>query len=382
MIRICSGILCWFCSFNLAFASAEIPAREPTPDQNLEKIAKDLQIAKMNLEIQELKQKKVLGALYGINKNLKKLVSETGSLEQQRNVIGLQIQQLNKKIGDNDQLITAQKLLLTTRLHAIYKLKGPTLARFLFAAKSSADLERNLKILGVVARRDLNLIKTYRESVKDLHYRRDRLAQKMDSLKEVELNLQTYAKKLQKEISQKNSILAGIRSTKMFTQDQIKSLKNKSLSYDIADSGLMDLLLRPSFEAQKGILPKPTQGPVMKTFGLAKSPDQSYVLSNKGLFIAATPGSPVRAVFSGVVSFAGSLPGLGQVLILDHGDHYYTIYGNNASLRVQLGQEVTQTQIIASSGRSIFDQQNGLYFEVRHFSEPYNPMEWVKGFSQ
>jgi septal ring factor EnvC (AmiA/AmiB activator) len=373
MIRILAVI--FLCS---SFSLAEIPAQ----DQNLGKIAKDLQIAKENLEIQELKQRKVLTALYSINKNLKKLVSEKANLEQQKNITDLQIQQLNKKIADNGEQASAQRLQLTNRLRAIYKLKGPTLARFLFEAKSSSDLERNLKILGVIAKKDLELIKSYRESVKDLHYRKDRLTQKLASLREVELSLQVYARKLQKEISQKNSILAGIRRTKMFTQDQIKSLKDRSLNYDIGDSGVMDLLLRPSFEGQKGTLPKPAKGPVVKTFGLTKSPDQAYVVSNKGLFIAANPGSPVRAVFSGVVSFAGSLPGLGEVLILDHGDHYYTVYGNNANLSVQLGQEVAQAQVIANSGRSSFDQQNGLYFEVRHFSEPYNPMEWVKGFSQ
>ncbi len=364
--------------FYASFALAEIPVN----DANLEKIAKDMQAAKENLEIQEFRQKKVLTALYSINKNLKKLVSEKSNLEQQRNITDLQIQQLNKKIIENDKQAMLQKLQLTDRLRAIYKLKGPTLTRFLFEAKSSSDLERNLKILSVVAKRDFTLIKSYRKSVNDLRYRKDSLTQKLESLKDVELSLQIYEKKLQKEIFQKNNILAGIRRSKLFTQDQIKSLKDKSLNYDIVDSGLMDLLLRPSFEGQKGNLPRPAHGLVVKTFGLLKSPDQPYVLSNKGLFIAVTPGSPVRAVFSGVVSFAGSLPGLGQVLILDHGDHYYTVYGNNADLRVQLGQEVAQTQVIANSGRSSFDQQSGLYFEVRHFSEPYNPMEWVKGFSQ
>lgn len=359
-------------------ALAEVPPRHP----HLEKIAKDLQVAKENLEIQELKQRKVLTALYSINRNLKKLVTEKAALEQQRNMTELQIELLNKKIDENGHQSEAQKAQLADRLRAIYKLKGPTLARFLFAAKSSADLERNLKILGIVAKRDLELIKSYRNSIKEMNYRKDRLVQKLSSLKDVEQNLRTHEQKLQKEISQKNKILAGIRRTKMFTQEQIKNLRDKSLSYDIADTGLMDLLLKPSFEVERGALPRPIEGPVVKSFGLIKDPDQSYVLSNKGLLISANPGSPVRAVFSGVVAFAGSLPGLGQVLILDHGDHYYTVYGNNANLRVQLGQEVAKAQIIASSGRSSFDQQNGLYFEVRHFSEPYNPMEWVKGLSR
>ncbi|MBC7370643.1 MAG: peptidoglycan DD-metalloendopeptidase family protein [Bdellovibrionaceae bacterium] len=358
-------------------AHAEIPAKDP----GLQKIAHDIKIAKDNLEIQDLKQRKVLTALYSINRNLKRLVTEKSELGQQKSMVQLEIEGLNQRITDHDHQAELQKAQLTERLRAIYKLRGPTLARFLFGAKSSADLERNLKILGIVAQRDSQLIKNFREAVKDMQYRKTKLTQKLSSLQSLESELQNHEIKLQTEVSQKSKILSGIKRTKMFTQDKIRNLKDKSLSYDLADSGLIDMLMRPSFEAQKGLLPRPAQGPVSKQFGLVKQNDQPYVLSNKGLLIAAPFGSPVRAVFSGVVSFVGSLPGLGQVLILDHGDHYYTVYGYNASVRVQLGQEIAQAQIIASSGKSNFDQVNGLYFEVRHFSEPYNPMEWVKGFS-
>lgn len=344
-------------------------------------IAHDIQAAKDNLEITEYRQRKVLSGLYSINKNLQSLVVSKSALDEQRGMIQIQVQELSQKIDENTQLVQSQKAQLAERLRAIYKLHGPTLARFLFAAKSSADLERNLKILGIVAQRDLQMIKNFRQSLKDLEYRRSGLQQKLANLKDVEANLQTQERKLQKEMAQKNQILAGIRRKKTFTENQIRNLKTKTLEYDLADSGVMDMLLKPSFEAEKGRLPSPIQGPVRKSFGLVKDRDQSYVLSNKGLLIGANQGSPVKAVFDGVVSFVGTLPGLGKVLILDHGDHYYTVYGYNSEVRVQLGQEVTQSQVIAKSGRSSFDQQSGLYFEVRHFSEPYNPVEWVKGFS-
>jgi septal ring factor EnvC (AmiA/AmiB activator) len=363
-----------------ATAGARAEAVKST-DKSLEKIALDMKVAKDNLVIQDLKQRKVLTALYSINKNLKKLVTEKADLGQQKGLVELEIDGLNLKMEENAHQAELQKAQLTERLRAIYKLRGPTLARFLFAAKSSADLERNLKILGIVAQRDLQLVKSYRDSVKDMQYRKTKLTQKLSSVKTVENELLASEAKLQLEVARKNKILVGIHKSKMFTQEKIQDLKNKSMSYDLADSGLMDMLLKPSFEAEKGRLPRPVQGPVLRRFGLVKQSDQPYVLSQKGLLIGVPRGSPVRAVFSGVVSFVGSLPGLGQVLILDHGDHYYTVYGNNADVRVQLGQEIVQSQVIASSGRSSFDQTNGLYFEVRHFSEPYNPMEWVKGFS-
>ena len=83
-------------------------------------------------------------------------------------------------------------------------------------------------------------------------------------------------------------------------------------------------------------------------------------------------GSKVKSVFAGTVAFVGSLAGYGKTLVIDHGDHYYTVYSHTDSISVGEGDEVAQNQIIASSGE-------GLYFEVRHFSEPYDPSSWIKG---
>lgn len=356
-------------------------AQEPPPTPVANKIENDINVVREQLSQQDLKQKKVLSALYGINNNLQRLVGNKGRLTEQRNMIDLEIEGLNKKIEENKAQADLQKSQLKERLRAIYMLGGPTLARFLFASKSSADLERNLKILGLVAQRDFDLIVGYQKSLKDFEFRRLKLAQKLANLKSVEESLKIQEERLHSQVVQKNKILAQLKKTKVFTLEKLKDLQNKSPAYDLADSGLMDMLLKPSFEMQRGFLPSPVQGLVLNQFGLVKQADQPYVLSNKGLLIAVPRGSPVHAVFGGVVSFVGSLPGLGKVLILDHGDHYYTVYGNNADVRVGVGQEVSQSQVIASSGRSSFEQQEGLYFEVRHFSEPYNPMEWVKGLS-
>lgn len=363
----------------LLILSLSLQARA-TASPQLQKIAQDIEATKANLEIQEVRQRQVLKALYNINKNLKKLVQEKGDLQDQKDSVEIQVENLENKMKLSQQQIQDQKAVLAQRLRAIYKLKGPTLIRFLFSAKSASDLDRNLKIMGLLTEHDLQLIKNFRQSLQELEERKHKLGLELAELQKVEKDILTSEEKLKQEGIQKNKILAGLKRTKLFTMDQLKNLKSRSLSYDLADSGLMDLLTRPSFEEQKGELLRPVQGPVLNRFGLVRS-DSSYVLSNKGVMISASPGTPVRAVYGGVVAFVGTLPGIGKVLILDHGDHYYTVYGNNSEVHVKLGEEVKQAQVVAKSGRSGFDEQNGLYFEVRHFSEPYDPTEWVKGFS-
>ena len=91
--------------------------------------------------------------------------------------------------------------------------------------------------------------------------------------------------------------------------------------------------------------------------------------------------TPVKAVFQGKVSFADNLPGYGPTLIIDHGDHYYSVYAFNKALQVHAGDQVRQSQTVAFSGPSDRPVGDGLYFELRHFSEPLDPKQWMKGSS-
>jgi septal ring factor EnvC (AmiA/AmiB activator) len=71
--------------------------------------------------------------------------------------------------------------------------------------------------------------------------------------------------------------------------------------------------------------------------------------------------------------------GFGQTLIVDHGDHYYTVYSHNETISVNVGDEVGQNQVVATVGSNPELSRDGIYFEVRHFSEPYDPQSWMKG---
>jgi septal ring factor EnvC (AmiA/AmiB activator) len=113
----------------------------------------------------------------------------------------------------------------------------------------------------------------------------------------------------------------------------------------------------------------------MNTFG---APREGGGLSWKGLFIRATQGSEVRAVAQGKVAFADWLRGFGNLVIIDHGEGYMSLYSNNESLYKQTGEAVKAGEAIASVGNSGGQEDSGVYFELRHQSKPINPMLWVK----
>jgi septal ring factor EnvC (AmiA/AmiB activator) len=130
-----------------------------------------------------------------------------------------------------------------------------------------------------------------------------------------------------------------------------------------------------AFARLKGLLRLPVKGELMNRFG---TPREEGGLNWKGVFIRATAGAEVRAVATGRVVFADWLRGFGNLVILDHGQGYMSLYSNNESLYKQAGDAVKTGDAVASVGNSGGQAEPGVYFELRYKSRPINPMDWVK----
>ncbi len=129
------------------------------------------------------------------------------------------------------------------------------------------------------------------------------------------------------------------------------------------------------FSRLKGLLRLPVRGELMNRYG---TPREGGGLSWKGLFIRAPEGTEVRAVAQGTVAFSDWLRGFGNLVIVDHGEGYMSLYSNNESLYKQAGDRVKTGEVIASVGNSGGQESPGVYFELRHQSRPINPSAWIK----
>jgi septal ring factor EnvC (AmiA/AmiB activator) len=127
------------------------------------------------------------------------------------------------------------------------------------------------------------------------------------------------------------------------------------------------------FDSLRGQLRLPVRGDVMARFGSKRGDGPSW----KGLFIRTPEGSEVKAVAAGRVVFADWLRGFGNLIIVDHGNQYMTIYGNNQALLKRPGDAVKTGDVIASAGNSGGNEQSGLYFEIRHQGRAFDPLGWV-----
>lgn len=140
-----------------------------------------------------------------------------------------------------------------------------------------------------------------------------------------------------------------------------------------ADIALAPAALDGAFASLKGKMRSPVSGKLAARFGAKRGDGPTW----KGMFIKAAEGSEVRAVAGGRVVFAKWMRGFGNLILVDHGSEYLSIYGNNQALLKREGDAVKGGEAIASAGNTGGNEESGLYFEIRHKGAPIDPAGWV-----
>ncbi|MCO7225178.1 murein hydrolase activator EnvC [Pleionea sp. CnH1-48] len=178
---------------------------------------------------------------------------------------------------------------------------------------------------------------------------------------------QVAVKKLSSSISSQGKRLARLRENEVELESLLNQMR-KALEEILQQQSLSGL------KSVKGRLSWPVKGKVTTRFGQKSSQG----LKSNGIQITAPEGREVAAVYHGQVVFADWLRGFGLMTIVDHGDGYMSLYGNNQSLFKEVGDWVEAGELIATVGQSGGHNVSGLYFEIRHQGQAKNPLRWVR----
>jgi septal ring factor EnvC (AmiA/AmiB activator) len=175
--------------------------------------------------------------------------------------------------------------------------------------------------------------------------------------------------------------LSGIEASIADAGGQIESLhlEEERLSELVLElATLLEDLPRSAegpFVSQKGKLPWPVDGKVAQNYGQARD---GGPLRWNGVLLSAATGTAVQAVYHGRVAFADWLPGLGLLIIVDHGGGYMSLYGHNDAILKESGEWVSPGDEIAQVGDSGGQAMPGLYFEIRQNGAPQDPRQWLR----
>jgi septal ring factor EnvC (AmiA/AmiB activator) len=174
------------------------------------------------------------------------------------------------------------------------------------------------------------------------------------------------ADKLKKEKQQANQVTKSGKINRPNPIDDDEPPKKVSGNANAVNDG-------SEFSRLKGQLHLPVKGDLIARFGSKRDDGPSW----KGLFIKALEGTEVKAIAAGKVVFAEWLRGFGNMIILDHGGQYLSLYSNNQSVLKHAGDTVKAGETIAAAGNSGGNEESGLYFELRYQGRVFDPLSWI-----
>jgi septal ring factor EnvC (AmiA/AmiB activator) len=322
---------------------------------------------KTQIDEDEQTHRQVLATLYNINKKMRAMSKKRGQLTDNMLAMRGDVQNLAQTIVHLEGRTTTQRQELSRRLSAMYRLNTQVALRLIFSSSSMAELDRNMKYLKRVSDRDYRMIKEYEENLQNLKAQRSKLAQKVERLAS-----------LQRDLKRQEGLLVGEQKSKAALLEKLSVRQKQMLSQLQKLRVREDGSLVAEFFEKKGDLISPAEGPVDQDFGFVEDSELKFRLSHKGLFYKTPSNTSVVATFHGRVVFVGQVPGYGWTVIVDHGDHYRTVYASLSSVNVVMDEIVDEGQEIAAAGTSPLHRTNGVYFEIRHFSDAIDPAAWIK----
>jgi septal ring factor EnvC (AmiA/AmiB activator) len=268
---------------------------------------------------------------------------------------------------------------LRLRMRQLYALGVLQQYRLLFAASSTQDLRAAGFYLNALSQRDAEAFR--------------QLARVRTEQEQVQAELENAREALERqglEASKEKEALASEQAhlTAVLTQlGQARDSAQRGLDETLAAARVMDRYVTDlAFRTKVDMMSKnmsssrspPYAGSILRGFGDFVHPRFKTRVPHPGLDIGAPLGTPVRAVFDGVVEYAGWLSGYGYTVILSHPGGFFSIYGHLDQVNAQKGQTSAQGQVLGAVGESASLETTALYFELRQGAKAVDPTPWVK----
>jgi len=380
-------------SLALASPGAEGAAAPDAKEKELRELRSRIEALQKNLANAEESKSEAADAL----RESERAISETNRALRE---LGTQSREINERLAElgaetarRDAALKSQQALLARLLNHQYLGGQAEPLRLLLNREDPNDISRRLHYFSYISRARARLIVEMRESIARLRQLAEETAQRAAELAVVTAESKALRAQLEREKRARGQVLTRISRDIQRQRREIGTLKRDETRLARLVESLTKLMARSkpaprvrnesvpqassidsAFLELKGKLNLPVRGELANRFG---SPRADGGVVWKGVFIAARAGEEVRAVADGRVVFADWLRGFGNLLIVDHGDAYMTLYGNNEALFKRVGDAIRTGESVASVGASGGNADSGLYFELRHQGRPLDPLDWV-----
>jgi septal ring factor EnvC (AmiA/AmiB activator) len=385
----------------VAVGSAQAPPAKARPTDDLKTEQKRLHDTQRQLNEERAKaaeakkrETSILAELETIDKTLSQKKATVARLDTRIDRVESEVKGLRGDIGRLAGRLTEQEEQLARRLRALHRMQAQGGAIPVLLGDDDpvrrAIAVRSLATLAVV---DARLIDEFRTTSGRLEDRKRREETRQTELATLREDARREQVEVDREALKRRALLARVREERGFHERMVGELSEAAKRLEAFVRELQERQRRlartppprpgvesPSvgFGTLRGRLPWPTEGKIVAAFGAQVHPRFGTRTYRNGVDIEAAQGTDVGAVFAGQVIYTGWFKGYGNLIILDHGNDYYTLYAHVADILVKEGDEVRQGHRIATVGDTGSLTGPRLYFEVRYQGKPQDPEQWLR----
>ena len=364
------------------FLSFSCPAfSEDDAKQKLKELEESIKSQKKKLSEIKLYESSVLGELEKTNSEL---LGAEKELRKQKELLGKtdrEIAALRAEISILEARISSRKEWMRRKLRAVHRYgnMGDTLL-LLSSASDTGQLMRRIEYLRRLASYERKLIEGFRADLGALQERRASYDDLYSKLKKEEASVKKTASSLAEKKDKKERMLASVKKEKDSYQKLIREMEDASrkLIEIIRRSEEEEVAAGVGFRGRKSKLDWPVSGRLAVPYGKQKDPRWSATVFRNGIYITTAAGAQVRPVFGGKVVFAEWFKGYGQLVIVNHGDGYHSLYANLSEIFLGVGDIINKDTVIGRVGESVMLSSPSLYFEIRYKGKPLDPTQWLK----
>ena len=299
----------------------------------------------------------------------------------QQQAANRELAQLQQRAASMERELQGQQALLGRLLYQQYLDGGEQeYLKLLLNNSDPNQVAREFRYYEYIARDRAATLKTLRGGLAKLQAVTDQAREKSDEIAALRTEEQAQRKQLEQDKRARQQMLGKIALQLKQQRREIGRLQRNETRLTQLVGQLARVLpdarsVAAPFKSLKGRLLLPVKGRLSNRFG-ARRPESNMAWT--GWFLRAAPNQPVQAVAAGRVVYADWLRGFGNLIIVDHGQGYMSLYGNNETLYKQVGDTLRGGDTIAAVGSSGGNEDSGLYFELRFEGKPFDPGKWVR----
>jgi murein hydrolase activator len=304
-------------------------------------------------------------------------------LERRQRVKNDELRTLRQRQGAARKELARHQELLQEQVIASYAIGHQGHLKLILSQQDPATLGRMLAYYNYFHRARAGQIAAVSDSLREIETLEQAITRESEALERLHAEQSKQLSALESSRVSRGEVLAKLVAEIQTREQALETLLQDERSLSELVRKLREALaaepVEPTdlapFASLKGRLPMPVNGRVVARFGTQR---RGASLPWRGVVIAASEGSEVRAIHGGRVVFADWMRGFGLLTIIDHGKGYMSLYGYNQSLYKNVGDHVRQGEVIATVGDSGGRDSPGLYFEIRHDGKPDNPLLWCR----